>query len=329
MLGIRRREFITLLGGSAAAWPLVIRAQPLTAPVVGFLHPEAPETVASNLAAFCQGLSESGFTEGRNLAVEYRWARGDLDRLPELAADLVRHRVAAIFVYTGTAAVAAKAATRIIPIVYLGAADPVTVGLVSSLNRPGGNVTGLTNIGTGLELKRLGILHELLPGATRFAVLIDPRASASQFVERDERAAATSHGLQIEALFVRTARDIDTAFATLVQKQVAALLVPPMPSFITRRAQLLTLAARHALPAIYPDRDWANAGGLMSYGTNLLEQYRQAALYMGRILKGEKPADLPVAQTTTFDFVINLQTARTIGVVVPPTLLALANEIIE
>jgi putative ABC transport system substrate-binding protein len=329
MRGIRRREFITLLGGTAA-WPLAARAQPSIVPVLGFLDPGAPESMASRLAAFRQGLSETGFTEGRNLAIEYRWARGDLNRLPELAGDLVRLRVAAIFAFTVTAALAAKAATSTIPIVYLGAGDPVSLGLVSSLNRPGGNITGLSNIGTQLELKRFGILQELLPRAKRFAMLIDPRAPTAQSIAGDVTAAAVSRGLQIEVLSVTTARDIDGAFATLVQNQVAGLLVPPQPSFNgTRRVQLVTLAARHAVPAIYSERESVDAGGLMSYGTNFLEQYRQVAVYVGRILKGEKPAELPVAQSTKFDFVINLLTARTINIEIPPTLLTLATEVIE
>jgi putative ABC transport system substrate-binding protein len=329
MLGIRRREFVGLLGGTAAAWPIAVRAQPSTMPVVGFLAPGETESMASRLAAFRQGLSETGFTEGRNLAIEYRWAHTGLNRLPELAADLVRLRVAVIFAFTVTAAFAAKAATTAIPIVYLGGGDPVTLGLVSRLNRPGGNITGLSNIGAELELKRFGILQELLPGATRFAVLIDPRTPTAQSIAGDVRAAAATRGLQIEVLSVSTARDIDIAFATLVQKKVAGLLVPPQPSFVSRRVQLVTLAARHAVPAIYWNRDAVDAGGLMSYGTNFLEQFRQVALYVSRILKGEKPADLPVAQATRFDFVINLQTARTIGIEIPPTLLALATEVVE
>jgi putative tryptophan/tyrosine transport system substrate-binding protein len=330
MLGIRRREFVGLLGGAAATWPIAVRAQPSTVPVVGFLAPTAPEkTMASRLAAFRQGLSETGFTEGRNLAIEYRWADNILNRLPELAADLVRLRVAVIFAFTVTAALAAKAATTTIPIVYVGGGDPVTLGLVSSLNRPDGNITGFSNIGAGLELKRFEILQQLLPGATRFAVLVDPQGATAQSIAGDVRGAAASRGLQIEVFSVSTARDIDIAFATLVQKQVAGLLVPPQPSFVDRRVQLVILAARHAVPVIYWGRDAVDAGGLMSYGTDVLEQFRQSALYVSRILKGQKPANLPVAQATTFDFVINLQTARTIGLEIPPTLLALATEVVE
>lgn len=327
---MQRRQFIGLLGSAAATWSSGVRAQPSTVPVVGFLAPSAPETtMASRLAAFRQGLSETGFTEGRNLAIEYRWAHNDLTRLPELAADLVRLRVAVVFAFTMTAALAAKAATTAIPIVFDGAGDPVTLGLVSSLNRPGGNITGLSNFGAELELKRFEILQQLLPGATRFAVLVDPHGATAQSIAGDVRGAAASRGLQVEVFSVSTARDIDITFATLVQKQVAGLLVPPQPSFVNRRVQLVTLAARHAVPVIYWGRDAVDAGGLMSYATDVLEQFRQSALYVSRILKGQKPADLPVAQATKFDFVINLQTARTIGIEIPPTLLALATEVVE
>ena len=325
---MRRRDFITTFVGAAAAWPLAARAQQASIPVVGYVHSDSPQPVAGLLAVFREGLSETGYIEGQNVTIEYRWAENDLSRIPELVADLVRRRVAVIAA-PGSAAVAlaAQAATKTIPIVFSLGLDPVQLGLVASLNRPGGNITGVNSMSNELAAKRLGLLHELLPAATRFAVLVNPKNPTIESLKKDVEAAAI--GPQIEFFTASTGADIDTAFASLVQKRADALLVHPDNLFINRRVQLTTLAARHAVPAIYPLRPDAEAGGLMSYGTKLADAHRQAGVYTGRILKGAKPADLPVVQPTKFEFVINLQTAKTIGLTVPPTLLARADEVIE
>jgi putative tryptophan/tyrosine transport system substrate-binding protein len=327
---VKRREFILALGGAAAAWPVAVRAQKPALPVVGYLRSDSPEASPNLRVEFLKGLSETGYVEGRNVAIEYRWAHNDNDRLPELAADLVRRRVAVIATPGSiAAALAAKAVTTTIPIVYNGAADPVQAGLVASLNRPGGNITGVTNMSVELGAKRLGLLQELVPGAARFAVLVDSNNSNAESETKDVQEAAAAIGRQIEVLPTRTNRDIDTAFATLAQKRVDALIVSPGPFFTNRRVQLVTLATRHAVPAIYSIREYTEIGGLMSYGSSLTDQYRGAGIYTGRILKGEQPAEMPVDRATKFEFVINLQTAKAFGIDVPPTLLARADEVIE
>jgi len=325
----RRREFITLLGGGAAAWPIAARGQQAAMPVIGYLSVTAPEASQPFIAALRKGLSETGYVEGRNVAIEYRWAHNEHDRLPELAADLVRRQVAVIATSSTPAALAAKAATTTIPIVFSGGADPVQSGLVASLNRPGGNVTGLSSMNTDLIGKRLGILHELLPVAARFAVLVDPNAANAESTITDAQAAAAAIGRQIEVLTASSNREIDAAFASLVQKRIEVLLVSPHTLFFNRRVQLVTLGVRHAAPAIYPTREFVEAGGLMSYGSSVPDIQRQVGIYVGRILKGEKPADLPVVRPTKFELVINLQTARLLGIEVPATLLAIADEVIE
>jgi putative ABC transport system substrate-binding protein len=281
------------------------------------------------VTAFRQGVRETGYVEGQNVAIEYRWAQDQYDRLPDLAADLVRRQVALIATADTPSAIAAKAATTTIPIVFTTGGDPVREGLVASLNRPGGNVTGVTFLGGTLAAKRLGLLHELLPGAARIAVLVDPNFPITEPFVSDARAAASTIRKQIEVLYASTGRDIDTVFASLAQKPVDALLVGPGPLFVNRRVQLATLAAFHRVPAIFILREAAEVGGLMSYGSSITDAFRQAGLYAGRILKGEKPADLPVIQSTKFEFVINLNTARAFGLTFPPGLLAIADEVIE
>ena len=326
---MRRREFMTLVGG-AAAWPLTARAQQQsTGLTVGFLYPGSPETMAARVAAFRQGLGDTGFVDGRNVAIEYRWAYNELDRLKGLADDLVRLRVAAIAVGTTVATRAAKAATSSIPIIFSAAGDPIAFGLVASLSRPGGNVTGTSSMAAELGVKRLGLLHELLPGAKRFGVLVDPQAPTAQSIIADLRTAASSLGLQIEALYTSTSDEIDVAFPRAVQTGLAALLVSPNPLFRIHQAQIFSLEIRHRLPLMYNDRESVKSGGLLSYGAILTEEFYQVGLYTGRILKGEKAADLPVLQPTKFEFAINLKTAKAIGLSVPPTLRALATEVIE
>ena len=325
---MKRREFITLLAG-AAAWPLAARAQQPAMPVIGVLNSTAPFGRAHLLTAFQQGIRETGYVEGQNVAIEYRWAQENSDRLPDLAADMVRRGVAVIAAHDTPSAIATKAATTTIPIVFATGGDPVKLGLVASLNRPGGNVTGVTFLVATLAAKQLGLLHELLPNAARIAVLTDPKFPLTEPFVADVQAAASAISKQIEILYASTGGDIHTVFANVVRKPIDALLVGPGPLFNTRRAQLVTLVAYHKVPAIYIQRESAEAGGLMSYGLNLADPYRQAGVYTGRILKGEKPTDLPVIQSTKFEFVINLNTAKTFGLEIPPTLLALADEVIE
>jgi putative ABC transport system substrate-binding protein len=325
---LQRRSFIGGLG-AAVMWPRAVRAQQPPIPIVGYLFAGSQE--ASSAAAFRKGLSEMGFVEGRNVIIESHWSEGQNDRLPPLAAELVRRRVAVIYTGGGDiAASAAKAATKTIPIVFTTGGDPVQAGLVASFNRPDGNVTGISFMNVQLVGKQLGLLHELLPRAERFAVLVlpgNPRNVAT--VTANAQAAASSIGRQIDVFTAGTNGEIDAAFASLVQKRADALLIGPGSLFNTRRAQLATLAARHALPAIHYSREFVEATGLMSYGARVTDANRQAGIYVGRILKGERPADLPVMQPTKFELVINLQTARTLGIEVPPTLLALADEVIE
>jgi putative ABC transport system substrate-binding protein len=327
MLGMRRRDFIAGLAG-AAAWPLATRAQQQVMPVIGYLYLGSPEHTARQVAAFRLGLSETGYVEGRNVAIEYRWADGHFDRLPGLAADLVGRRVAVIVTpFSLSATPAAQAATTTIPIVFTTGLDPVQFGLVSSLNRPAGNVTGLTALNSDLGPKQLGFLRDLIPGAGRFAVLAESNSPDS--IITDLQAAASTLGRQIEPFYAGTIGDIDAAFGSLVQKQAEAVLVNASVLFFNHVAQLVTLAARHAVPAMYWTRDFTEAGGLMSYGSDVTDQLRQAGIYAGRILKGAKPADLPVLRAVKFEFVINLKTAKALGLTLPPTLLALADEVIE
>jgi putative ABC transport system substrate-binding protein len=327
---LNRREFITLLGGAAVAWPLAARAQqPM--PVIGFLGSSSAQVSVKNLEAFRKGLSETGYVEGRNVAIEFRWAGGREDRMPELAADLVRRQVAVIAAPASTAGVlAAKAATSSIPIVFGTGADPVALGLVASLNRPGGNATGVKSLNVELTAKRLGLLRELAPQATRFVALVSPNAVMTDAIVESVHASVPTLGVPVEILYASNSdRDIEAAFANLSQKPGAALLVTVDSFFFNRRALIVVLAARHALPTVYFAREFADIGGLISYGTNVDNMHELIGIYTGRVLRGEKPADLPVAQPTKFELVINLATAKALAIDVPPTLLALADEVIE
>jgi ABC-type uncharacterized transport system substrate-binding protein len=325
----KRREFIMLLGGAAAAWPLAARAQQQAMPVIGFLHSSSPEPY--RLRAFRQGLKDAGFIEGENVAIEYRWADSQIDRLPALAAELVQRRVAVIAASGGMPSIlAAKAATTTIPIVFAIAEDPVRLGLVASLARPSGNLTGINFFGTELAAKRLELLRELVPGAIRIAVLVDPtNATNTETTVGGVEAAARAKGLQIQVLNASNSHEVDAAFATLASERRDALLVGSTAFLADRRVQLAQLAARHAVPAIYVDRQFAEVGGLMSYGASLGDAFRQVGVYAGRILKGAKPADLPVLQSTKFELVINAPTARMLGLTVPDKLLVAADEVIE
>jgi len=327
---MKRREFIALLGGAAAAWPLAARAQQPTTPMIGFLHAGSPEPNVNRVAGFRKGLGEAGYVEGQSVAIEYRWAAGQDHRLPDLVTDLIRRR-ATVIATPGTtpASLAAKAATTTIPIVFAVGSDPVAMGLVASLNRPGGNVTGVSFQSVELVAKRLGMLRELAPGANHFAALVNPNTVFTDAVVKDLQASASALGLPIEILRAGTGREIDAAFANLVQKPGGALLVGPDAVFTSRRAQIVTLAARHAVPAIYYAREFAEIGGLISYGPNLVNVFQQTGIYVGRVLKGEKPADMPVEQPTKFELVVNLNTARALGIAIPNTLLAIADEVIE
>jgi putative ABC transport system substrate-binding protein len=326
---VKRRDFISFLGG-AAAWPLAAHGQQALIPVIGILRPGLPGASANQVAAFEQALTETGFFASRNVAIEYRWAEGRLERLPDLAADLVRRRVNVLVAVSTTAALAAKAATTTIPIVFDGVgADPVHLGLVASLNRPGGNITGVHIFESAMEAKRLGLLRELLPGAALIGVLLNPRNAAFETELNDVEQGARSVDQRIQVMKASNEQDIDAAFTTLQQLHAAAVSVGADPLFSTRREQIIALAVRHSIPAFYPRKEFVEAGGLASYGISSDEYERWAALYTGRILKGEKPADLPVQAPTKYELVINLKTAKALGLEVPPQLLARADEVVE
>jgi putative tryptophan/tyrosine transport system substrate-binding protein len=329
-LPLRRRDFITLLGGGVAtAWPCATRAQQASMPVIGFLNSQSPDAYAGRLRGFRQGLREAGYVEGENVTIEYRWSEAQLDRLPALAAELARRQVVVIVAANTASALAAKAVTTTIPIVFDVGEDPVKLGLVASLARPGGNLTGMNFFGGELAAKRLELLRELVPAAARIAVLVNPIGPAAETTLRDMKPAARAMGMQIKILNASTSGEINAAFATFVHERPDALHVSPDGLFTTRRVQLTHLTTRHAIPAIYWSREFAEVGGLMSYGSNQSDNYRQVGVYTGRILKGAKPADLPVVQASKFELVINAETARTLGLTVPPTLLAIADEVIE
>ena len=327
---MRRRDFIKVTVGSAAAWPLAARAQQSTMPVVGYLGSTSPEMSAKRLAAFRKGLHDAGFEEGRNVTIEFRWANGREERMPELVADLIRRRVAEIVAPASTAgALAAKAATTTIPIVFATGSDPVALGLVPRLSRPGGNVTGVTILGVELTAKRLSLLRELTPQATRFVALVNPRSVMADGIVKNVEASAPIFGLPVEIAHASTDRELVAALSGLSQRAGAVLLVTVDGFFFNRRALIVTLAARHALPTVYYSREYAEVGGLISYGSNVDNVIELSGIYTGRILKGEKPADMPVAEPTKFELVVNLVTAKALGFDIPPTLLALADEVIE
>jgi putative ABC transport system substrate-binding protein len=328
---IRRREFITLLGGTVIAWPLAARAQQAPMPVIGFLDPRSPDSLADRLRGFRQGLRDTGYVEGENVAIEYRWAENRLDRLPELVADLVRRRVAVIAAPGGFAvASAAKAATSTIPIIFIVSDDPVRLGLVASLARPDGNATGFNFFFSEVAAKRLGLLHDLVPNAVRIAVLVNPaNASTAEAMLREIPEAARTLGLQIQVVNAGTVPEIEAAFATIIHDRADALILAPDAFFTSRRGQFATLVARDRMPTSCANREMVEAGLLMSYGANLVDMFRQVGVYTGNILKGAKPAELPVLQSTKFEFVINLQTARALGIDVPNSMQLLADEMID
>jgi putative ABC transport system substrate-binding protein len=327
---LQRRKFMSLLGGAAAVWPLAARAQQPSMPVIGLLDPRSPDAMADRLRAFRLGLKDLGYVEAENVTIIYRFAEDQNDRLPELAAELVRRQVTVIAASATTAAPAAKAATTTIPIAFIAAQDPVRLGLVASLARPGGNLTGINFFSGELAAKRLDLLHDLLPRAVRVAVLVNPADAANTAsILRDVEAAARAIGLQVQVLNASTSREINAAFENVGRDRPDALFVGANTFLNARRIQVVQLAAFHRLPAVYPTRDFVEVGGLMSYGTNVMDAFRQLGIYAGRILKGAKPADLPVVQSSKFDLVINAETARMLGLEVPPTLLARADEVIE
>ena len=324
---MKRRTFITLLGGAATAWPLAVRAQQSAMPVIGVLDGRSADESTPLVAALRRGLNETGFVEGRNVAIEHHWAHGQYDRLPALAADLVRRQVTVIATSGNASALAAKTAT--IPIVFLTGADPVQAGLVASLSRPGGNLTGVTSLGVELGPKRLELLHELVPAATTIAILVNPANRYAEIQVRDMQAAARTLGIELHILQASTEREIDAAFAALTRLRAGALVISPEAFFNSRSEQLAALTVRHAVPAIYTYREFAAAGGLMSYGGSITDSYRQAGIYVGRILKGEKPADLPVQQSAKVELIINMKTAKALGLTVPFALLGRADEVFE
>ena len=327
---MRRREFITLLGGAAAAWPLAARAQQRSLPVIGFINAGSPDAQSDRVRAFRQGLKDTGHVDGENITIEYRWGENQTDRLPTLVVELIRRQVAVIVATGGSVpALAAKAGTTTIPIVFAVPEDPVRLGLVANLGRPGGNATGINFFSNELIAKRMELLRELVPAARHVAVLVDPTDANAGTLLRDVETAARATGLQIQILNVSTSRDLDATFSTFARERPDAVFVGGGPLFVTRRVQLVLLAARHAVPASYGSREYAEIGGLMSYGTSLTDAYRQVGIYAGRILKGTKPADLPVMQATKFELVINHAAARVLGLTVPPTLLSTADEVIE
>jgi putative ABC transport system substrate-binding protein len=325
---MRRRELITLLGG-AAAWPLAARAQQPTIPVIGYLSSGSPAFDALRLDAIRQGLQQVGFAEGRNVAIEYRWAQGDHNRLPALAADLVRRKVAVLVANSTASALAAKPATSTLPIVFLTGGDPVELGLVPSLNRPGGNITGVSFLVNKLVAKRLELLSELVPGAMTLAVFVDPNNPNADGDTKDAQAAADTTGRKLLVLKIRAESELAGAFETLAGQHISALFVSAHANFMIWRDQLIALAARHKVAASYTTRDFVVVGGLMSYGSDLTEVYRQVGLYAGQVLKGAKPAELPVMQPTKYELVLNLKTAKALGLEIPPTMLATADEVIE
>jgi ABC-type uncharacterized transport system substrate-binding protein len=326
---MKRREFITLLGGAAATWPVVARAQQRPTPIIGCLFSGTPESESKAVAAFHQGLKEAGYIVDHNVMIEYRWAEGDYSRLAGLAADLVQRQVTAIFAAPTPAAVAAKSATSNIPIVFAIGGDPVKIGLVDSLNRPNGNLTGLTFFTVALTAKRLEMIHDLMPTPGVVGVLANPTNPNAGLEDEAVQAAAHVLGQKLLVLNATTEADIETAFETFAHRQIGAFLLGNDPFFTARREQLATLAAHYAIPAMFPQRDYAAAGGLMSYGTRLAETFRQAGIYTGRVLGGAKPVDLPIMQPTKFELVINLKTAKALGLTIPPSLLATADEVIE
>jgi putative tryptophan/tyrosine transport system substrate-binding protein len=325
---MQRREFITLLGGAVVTWPLLARAQQQKMPVIGFLNGGSPDGYAPYVTGFLHGLNETGYVEGKNVTMDYRWARGQYDRLKEMATDLVSRKVAVIASNTPTAPVA-KAATAEVPIVFVNTGDPVVAGLVASFNRPGGNVTGVSLLGPELETKRLELLDQLIPGTTPMGVLVNPMNPASDIQLRKLQEAAGVIKRQIDVVRASTAPAIEMAFEIVAQNGANGLLVVQDPFYNSRRGQIVALAAKYSRPVVYPLREFAEIGGLVSYGHDLVDGYRQMGVYVGRILKGEKPADLPVVQPTKFEFVINLKTAKMLGLTIPPSLLTTANEVIE